>query len=65
MNKHQIRGAANEAAGKLQKNVGKATANGTQQVKGAARELAGKAEKALGNAKSSAKRERDMERRAH
>ncbi len=65
MNKHQIRGAANEAAGKLQKNVGKATANGTQQVKGAARELAGKAEKAIGNAKSSAKRERDMERRAH
>ena len=64
MNKHQVRGAANEAAGKVQKNVGKATANGTQTIKGAARELAGKAEKAVGNAKSGAKRQvrdRDMD----
>jgi uncharacterized protein YjbJ (UPF0337 family) len=71
MNKHQIRGAANQAAGKLQKKVGKATANGTQAVKGAIREAAGKAEKAFGDAKSDAKtsarnkRDRDMERRAH
>jgi uncharacterized protein YjbJ (UPF0337 family) len=64
MNKHQVRGAANEAAGKVQKKVGKATANGTQTVKGAARELAGKAEKAVGNAQSDAKRkvrDRDMD----
>jgi uncharacterized protein YjbJ (UPF0337 family) len=59
MNKQQIKGAANEAAGKLQKNVGKATANGTLQVKGAARELAGKAEKAIGNAKSDMKAKSD------
>jgi len=68
MNKHQVRGASNEAIGKVQKKVGKATANGTQAVKGAARELAGKAEKSFGNAKSSAmqsKRDRDIERRAH
>jgi uncharacterized protein YjbJ (UPF0337 family) len=68
MNKHQIRGGANEAAGKVQKKVGKATANGSQAVKGAAREMAGKAEKSFGNAKSSAartKRDRDIERRAH
>ncbi len=66
MNKHQIKGAVVEAAGKVQKNVGKATANGTQQVKGAARELAGKAEKAYGNAKSdmSKKRDKDLERHA-
>ena len=65
MNKQQVRGAANEAAGKVQKNVGKATANGSQAVKGAVREAAGKAEKALGNAKSDVKREvrdRDIER---
>ena len=65
MNKHQVRGSANEAAGKVQKNVGKATSNGTQTVKGAVREVAGKAEKTLGNAKSDVKREvrdRDIER---
>ena len=65
MNKHQVRGSANEAAGKVQKNVGKATSNGTQTVKGAVREAAGKAEKTLGNAKSDVKREvrdRDIER---
>ena len=72
MNKHQVRGSAKEAAGKIQKNVGKATANGSQVVKGAAREMAGKAEKSFGNAKESAKesaartkRDRDIERHTH
>jgi uncharacterized protein YjbJ (UPF0337 family) len=79
MNKQQIRGAAKEAAGKVQKKVGKATANGTMAVKGAAKELAGKAEKSFGNAKADMKRsmkgdtrtasersrDRDIERRAH
>jgi uncharacterized protein YjbJ (UPF0337 family) len=79
MNKQQIKGAAKEAAGKTQKKVGKATANGTMTVKGAAKELAGKAQKSFGNAKSEAKgsikgetrtsrertRDRDIERRAH
>ena len=61
MNKHQVRGSANEAAGKVQKNVGKATGNGTLQVKGKAREVAGKTEKKYGNAKSDAdERERDI-----
>ena len=55
MNKDQMKGAANEAAGKVQKNVGKATSNGTQEVKGTARELAGKAQKAYGNAKEDVK----------
>lgn len=69
MNKHQIKGSANEAAGKIQKNVGKATVNGSQVVKGKAREVAGKAEKAYGDAKSDmkddAKRDRDIERHSH
>jgi len=75
MNKHQVSGAAKEAAGKIQKNVGKATSNGTLAVKGAAREVAGKVEKSFGNAKSDAKssaksgarstRDRGIERRAH
>jgi uncharacterized protein YjbJ (UPF0337 family) len=64
MNKEQIRGTANEVAGKVQKNVGKATSNGTQQVKGAVREVAGKVEKEIGNAKADHERrvDRDIER---
>lgn len=54
MNKHQAKGAAKEVAGKLQKKVGKATANGTMAAKGMAREMAGKAQKAYGNVKASA-----------
>jgi uncharacterized protein YjbJ (UPF0337 family) len=72
MNKQQINGSAKEAAGKIQKSVGKATANGSQVVKGTARELAGKAEKAYGDAKSDMKgeakrdaRDRDIERHGH
>lgn len=71
MNKQQIKGAANEAAGKVQKEVGKATANGTMAVKGAVREVAGKAEKAVGNAKEEhkenvrAKNEREQVRDTH
>lgn len=63
MNKQQIKGSAKEAAGKLQKNVGKAMGNRTQQVKGTARELAGKAEKAYGNAKSDIKTKSDKGKR--
>ncbi len=63
VNKDQVKGSAKEAAGKVQKNVGKATANGTQVVKGAAREAAGKVQKAYGNAKARA-RNNSEERRA-
>jgi uncharacterized protein YjbJ (UPF0337 family) len=56
MNKHQIKGAVKEAAGKTQKKLGQATANGTMAVKGAAKELAGKAQKSFGNAKSDLER---------
>ena len=74
MNKQQVKGAATEAVGKVQKNVGRATRNGTQEAKGAARELVGKAQKAYGNAKEGVKRDiksdsrtardRDIERHA-
>jgi len=63
MNKDQVKGAARQAAGKAQKKVGKATANGTLAAKGAARELAGKVQKGYGNAKSDAKR--DLKRDSH
>ncbi len=71
MNKDQIKGAAKETAGKIQKEVGKATANGTQQVTGAARELAGKAQKKYGDIKQDVKtdakekQERDAERQGY
>jgi uncharacterized protein YjbJ (UPF0337 family) len=47
----------------VQKNAGKATANGTLIVKGKARELAGKAEKAFGNAKEDVATKRDLKTR--
>lgn len=68
MNKDQIKGGANEVAGKIQKEVGKATGNGTQQVKGAAREVAGKVQKTYGDVKEDVKdnaqqsREREAQR---
>src|SRR3954470_11325422 len=57
MNKQQVKGAATETMGKVQKNVGRATRNGTQEAKGATRELVGKAQKAYGNAKDNVKRD--------
>ena len=63
MNSHQIRGTANETAGKIQKNVGRATANGTQAVKGAVREVAGKVEKEFGNAKADHDRKVEQDKR--
>ena len=63
MNKHQVKGAANEAAGKIQKGVGRATGNGTQEIKGAARELAGKAEKSYGDVKSDLRKQDRREER--
>jgi uncharacterized protein YjbJ (UPF0337 family) len=54
MNKDQVKGAVNEAAGKLQKNVGKAVGSPGNQVEGAVREVAGKAQKAYGNAREDA-----------
>ncbi len=51
MNKDQVQGSIKEAAGKAQKNVGKAVGSDKQQLKGAAREVEGKGQKVYGNAK--------------
>ena len=64
MNKHQLKGSAKETAGKVQKNVGMATANGTLAVKGKARELAGKTQKSYGNVKDDADRQQKAKRDA-
>jgi uncharacterized protein YjbJ (UPF0337 family) len=49
MNKNQIEGAAKEAAGVVQKEVGKALKSPGNAIEGAAKEAAGKAQKAAGN----------------
>lgn len=51
MNKQQVKGAAKEAAGKIQRKAGTAASSREHEIKGGARELAGKAQRAYGDAK--------------
>ncbi len=60
MDKHQVKGAAKEVAGKIEKNTGKAIDDRSMQAKGMAKEAAGKAQKKLGDAKETV---RDASRR--
>jgi uncharacterized protein YjbJ (UPF0337 family) len=54
MNRHQVKGAAKDMAGKVQQKAGKLMGSKTQQAKGLAKQAAGKAQKGYGDAKSSA-----------
>ena len=60
MDKHQVKGAAKEAAGKVQKKTGQAIDDRSMQAKGMAKEVAGKAQKTMGDAKEAL---RDADRR--
>ena len=51
MNKHQIKGRLNEAAGEVQEQAGKMIGSKDQELKGHAREHSGKAEKTAGDLK--------------
>lgn len=51
MNKEQIKGGMKEAAGKVQKEFGKAVNSPKHQAEGAMKEVAGKTEKAIGDIK--------------
>ena len=51
----QIKGLANQAAGKLKQGVGKITGSKETQAKGAAQEVKGKAQQTMGKAKSAVK----------
>jgi len=51
----QIKGYANEAAGKVKQGVGKAIGNDRLRAKGAAQEVKGEAQKAVGKTKSAIK----------
>ena len=58
MNKHQVKGAAKEVAGKLQQKAGKVTGSASQQAKGLAKELSGKAQRGFGDAQNDAEKAR-------
>jgi uncharacterized protein YjbJ (UPF0337 family) len=50
MNRDQASGRAKEAAGKVQKNVGRAAGSPKTEAKGMAKEVAGKVQKNIGDA---------------
>ena len=54
MNRHQVKGAAKDIAGKVQQKAGKVMGSKKQQAKGLAKQVAGKAQKGYGDAKSAA-----------
>jgi len=49
MNRDQVKGTANDVAGKVQRKVGEKTGDLGDQVKGAGRQIAGKVQKAVGD----------------
>ena len=62
MNKDQAKGTMKDVAGKIQRETGKATGNGTQEIKGAAKQVAGKVQKAFGDAKDDVAKRRNEPR---
>ena len=55
MNTDQIKGAAKEVAGKVQRKAGELVDSPKHQAKGAAKEVAGNVQKSAGNAKEDMK----------
>lgn len=55
MNKDQMKGTAKDLAGKMQREVGKATGNTTQEAKGIKNQMSGKVQKTVGNIKEGVK----------
>jgi uncharacterized protein YjbJ (UPF0337 family) len=49
MNRNQVKGAAKDVAGKVQRKVGELTGDENQQAKGAAKQVQGKVQKGVGN----------------
>ena len=72
MNKDQVKGAVNDAAGRAKRQVGEWTGNTETQAEGTAQQVKGKVQKAWGNVKEAAKdaqtdaeREREHPHSAH
>ncbi|MFP5236178.1 MAG: CsbD family protein [Acidobacteriota bacterium] len=55
MNKDHVKGAMDDAAGRVKRQVGEWTGDTNAQVDGAAQQVKGKAEKAWGNVKDAAR----------
>jgi uncharacterized protein YjbJ (UPF0337 family) len=49
MNRNQVKGAAKDVAGKVQRKVGELTGDENQQAKGTAKQVEGKVQKGVGN----------------
>ncbi len=58
MNKDQVKGVAEQAKGKINEGVGKATGDTAQEAKGDIQQGVGKAQKGLGDAKEDVKKAR-------
>jgi len=58
MNKNQVKGAAKEAAGVVQKEFGKAVDSPRHTIEGVAKEVVGKTQKAAGNIQEDVRKER-------
>jgi uncharacterized protein YjbJ (UPF0337 family) len=64
MNKDQVKGAVDDAAGRIKRQAGEWAGNPNAQVEGAGQQIKGKTEKAWGNVKDAVQKEAD-ERREH
>jgi len=64
MNRDQLKGAAKDAGGKIEREAGKLTGNKSQQAKGMARQVEGKVQKGVGDVKGAA-REASRKSKAH
>lgn len=63
MNKNQVKGGMKEAAGKVQKEFGKAVDSPKHTVEGSMKELGGKTQKTVGNMQEDARKRPEDERR--
>jgi len=64
MNKDQVKGTIDDAAGRVKRQAGEWTGDTKTQVDGASQQVKGKVEKAWGNAKEAA-RNADRDRSSH
>lgn len=55
MNKDKVKGAIDDAAGRVKRQAGEWTGDSNAQMEGAAQQIKGKAEKAWGNVKDAAR----------
>jgi uncharacterized protein YjbJ (UPF0337 family) len=63
MDKDRVKGAVDDAAGRVKRQVGEWTGDTNAQVEGAAQQVKGKVEKTIGNVKDAARdAKKDVER---